>query len=54
MFYHWCNYCHCPCDDGGIVNGKWYCIGCLDIVYKDNDSIKGKENVANDSSNVSE
>lgn len=26
----WCEYCNCPCDDGGIVNGKWACISCIE------------------------
>ena len=26
----WCEYCNCPCDDGGYVDGKWACIACID------------------------
>lgn len=51
----WCEYCNSPCDDGGILDGKWACISCIDreenrkrliqkfskeSVYCDTDSIK--------------
>jgi len=54
MYHWWCNGCQCPCDDGGLLNGKWYCIECLDKMCENADSIKGKEKDVNDSSNVSE
>lgn len=54
MNHWWCNGCQSPCDDGGMLNGKWYCVECFDKIYENAVANIVKENDANDSSNVSE